>query len=165
MYKQVDTYCTSYLICQGAGVIRGKQLGELQLLRIPTKAWDVFSMDFITGLPKSVTYEGIYHATLVVVNKLSKMSHYILCRSDMTTGALAEVITQEVIRLHGVPSAIISDCGSLYTSLLWSNLIYSFRIKRRLSTAFHSQTDGQTERQNCVFEQYLRSYVNNQQDD
>ena len=75
MYKQVDAYCTSCLICQGARVIRGKQPGQLQPLPIPTKAWDVFSMDFITGLPESVAYRGIYHAILVVVDKLSKMCH------------------------------------------------------------------------------------------
>ena len=67
--------------------------------------------------------------------------------------------------MHGVTSVIISDRGLLFTSWLWANLIYSFRIKRRLSTAFHPQTDKQTERQNGVLEQYLRSYVNYQQDD
>ena len=83
----------------------------------------------------------------------------------MTAGELAEVITQEVLRLHGVPSAIISDRRSLFTSRLWANLMYSFRIERRLSKAFHPQTDKQTERQKSVLEQYLRSYVNYQQDD
>ena len=117
-YKQVDAYCTFCLICQGARVICGKQPGQLQPLPIPTKAWDVFSMDFITGLPESVAYGGRYDAILVVVDKLSKMCHYIPCRSDMTAGELAEVITREVIRLHGVPSAIISDRGSLFTSRL-----------------------------------------------
>ncbi len=83
----------------------------------------------------------------------------------MTGGELAEVIMQEVIRLHGVPSAIISDRESLFTSQLWANLMYSFRIERRLSTTFLPQTDRQTERLNSVLEQYLRSYVNFQQDD
>ncbi len=118
MYKQVDTYCTSCLICQGARVIRGKQPGQLQPFLIPTKACDVFSMDFIAGLPESVAYGGRYNAILVVVDELSKMCHYIPCRSDMTVGELAEVITREVIRLYGVPSAIISDRGSLFTSRL-----------------------------------------------
>ena len=122
-------------------------------------------MEFITGLPESVAYEGRYDAILVVVDKLSKMCHYIPCRSDMTARELAEVITREVIRLHGVPSAIISDRGSLFTSRLWANLMYSFRIERRLSKAFHPQTDGQTERRNSVLEQHLCSYVNYQQDD
>ncbi len=65
----------------------------------------------------------------------------------MTAGELAEVITREVIRLHRVPSAIVFDRGSLFTSRLWPNLMYSFRIERRLITAFHIQTDGQTKRQ------------------
>ncbi len=164
MYKQVDAYCTSCLICPGARVIREKQPGQLQPLLIPTKARDVFSIDFITGLPESVAYGGRYDAILVVVDKLSKMCNYIPCRSDMTAGELAKVITREVSRLHGVPSAITSDRGSLFTSQLWANLIYSFRIERRLSSAFHPQTNRQTERQNSVLEQYLRSYVNYQQD-
>ncbi len=143
-------------------MILGKQPCELQPLLIPTKALNVFSMDFITWLPESVVYRGIYNAIFVVVDKLSKMCHYIPCRSDMTARELAEVITQKVIRLHGVPSAIISDCGSLFTFRLWVHLIYSVHIERRLSTAFHPQNDGQTERRNGVLEQYLRSYVNYQ---
>ena len=71
-------------------------------------------MDFITWLSESVVYWDTYDAILVVVDKLSKMGHYIPCRSDMTAEELAEVITQEVIRLHGVPSAIISDRGSFF---------------------------------------------------
>ncbi len=165
MYKQVDAYCTSCLICQGARVIRVKQPGELQPFPIPTKAWDVLSMDFITRLSESFAYGGTYNAIFVLIDKLSKMCHYIRCRSDMTAGELAEVITQEVIRLHGVSSAIIFDRGSLFTSRLWANLMYSFRIKQQLSTAFHQQTDWQTQRQNSVLEQYLRSHVNYLQDD
>ncbi len=122
-------------------------------------------MDFITELPESVAYWWRYDAILVVVDKLSKMCFYIPCRSDITAGELAEVIPRGIIRLNGVPSAIISDRGLLFTFRLWANLMYSFRIKQRLSTAFHPQTDGQTERQNSVLEQYLRSYVKYQQDD
>ena len=83
-------------------------------------------MEFITWLPESVVYGGTYNAILVVVDKLSKKCHYILCGSDMTVGELAEVITQEVIRFHGVLSAMISDRGSLFIFLLWANLIYFF---------------------------------------
>ncbi len=105
----MDSYFTSCLICQGARVIREKQPGKLQPLPIPTKAWEVFSMDFITGLRESVAYGGTYDAILVVVYKLYKMCHYIPCPSDMTAGELAEV---------RVPSAIISDRGLLFTSRL-----------------------------------------------
>ena len=96
----------------------------------------------------------------MVIDKLSKMCRYIPCRSDITVGKLAEVI-----RLHGVFLSIISDCGSLFTSRLWANLVYSFHIERQLSTAFHPETNAQTEGQNSVLEQYLRNFVNYQQDD
>ena len=102
IYKQVDAYCISCLIYQGAWLIFEKQPGELRPVPIPIKSWDVFSMDFITELPESVAYRDKYNAILVVVDKLSKMCHYILCRSDMTVGELAEVITRKVIRLHWV---------------------------------------------------------------
>ncbi len=74
--------------------------------------------------------------------------------------------TRPRLGLHPItlPSAIISDHGSLFTSWLWANLMYSFHIEQRLSKGFHPQTDGQTERQNSVLEQYLRSYVNHQPD-
>ncbi len=165
MYKEVDAYCTSCLICQRARVIRGKQPGKLQLLSIRTKAWDVFNMNFITGLPESVAYGDRYDAILLVVDKLSKMYQYILFRSDMTAEELTVVITREVTRLHRVLSAMIYDRGSLFTSRLWANIMCSFHIEPRLSTAFHPQTDRQIERQNSVLEQYLRSYVNYQQVD
>ncbi len=142
MYTQVDSYCTSRLICKEARVICGKQSRQLRPLPIPAKASDVFPMDFITGLPESFEYRGTYNAIVVIVNKLSKMCHYIPCHSDITARELAEVITQEVIRLHRVHSAIISDCRSLFTPRLWRKLMYSFHIKRRLNTAFHPQTDG-----------------------
>ncbi len=164
MYKQVDAYSTSCLIYQKARVILEKQPGEPQLLRIPTKTWDIFSMDLITGLPESVTYGGTYNVILVVFDKPSKKFHYIPCRLEMTAGELAEVITREVIRLHKIPLAIISDRGSVFTSRFWPNLMYSFRIEQRLSTAFYPPTNRQTERQNSVLEQYLSSYVNYQQD-
>ncbi len=86
-------------------------------------------MKFITGLPESVTYESKYDAILVVVDKLSKTYHYILFRADMTVGELAEVITQEVICVHRVPSEVISDCGSLFISRFLTNFRYSFCIE------------------------------------
>ena len=162
--KQVEAYCTSFLICQGAIVIRGKQAGKLQPLPIPMKVWDVFSMDVITWLQESVTYGGTNYAIPVVVDKLSKIYHYIACFSNMTARKLDKVTKQEVIRLHGVIWAIISDRGTLFTSKLWVNLMYSFRIERQLTTAFHPQTNWQRERLNSHLEQYLRSYVNYHKD-
>ena len=164
MRKQIQEYCNSCLVCQGARVIRGKQPGLLQPIPIPKRAWEVLTLDFITGLPESHAYGGVYNAILVVVCKFSKMAHYIPARKDWTAGQLAEAFVREIVRLHGVPQALISDCGSVFTSQLWANLMFTLKIDRRLSTAFHPQTDGQTERQNSTLEQYLQSYVNYQQD-
>ncbi|SLM36152.1 Ribonuclease H-like domain [Lasallia pustulata] len=162
--KQIQEYCNSYLVCQGAWVICGKQPGLLQLIPIPKRAWEVLTLDFITGLPESYVYGGVYNGILVVVCKFSKMAHYIPARKDWTAGQLAEAFVREIIRLYGVPQALISDCGSVFTSRLWANLMFALKINCRLSTAFHPQTDGQTERQNSTLEQYLQSYVNYQQD-
>ena len=164
MRKQIQEYCNSCFVCQGARVIHGKQPGLLQPIPIPKRAWEVLTLDFITGLPESHAYGGVYNAILVVVCKFSKMAHYIPARKDWTAGQLAEAFVREIVRLHGVPQALISDCGSVFTSQLWANLMFTLKIDRRLSTAFHPQTDGQTERQNSTLEQYLRSYINYQQD-
>ena len=137
MYNEVDGYYTFCLICQRARVIRGKQSGELQLLHISTKTWDNFSISFIIGLSESVVYRDTYETILVVVDKLSQMRHYIPCRSDIRAGRSAKAIMREVIRLNRVPSAIISDLESLFTFRLWVNIMYSSRIERQLSTAFH----------------------------
>ena len=85
----------------------------------------------------------------------------------VTTDApgLAEVIIDVVVQHHGLLDSIISDQGAIFTSKFWSSLCYFLSIKRRLSTAFHPQTDGQTERQNSTMEAYLRAFVNFEQND
>jgi len=78
---------------------------------------------------------------------------------------LADHFFRQVIRLHGLPSSIVSDRGSLFTSDFWKRVLEALGISRNFSTAFHPQTDGQIERANATLEQYLRAYCNYQQDD
>ena len=78
---------------------------------------------------------------------------------------LAQVIIDIVVQHHGLPNSIITDWSSLFTSKFWSLLCYFLEIKKRLSTAFHPQTDSQTERQNSTIEAYLRAFVNWEQND
>ena len=92
------------------------------------------------------------------------MSHYIPITKTIKAKDLADVLIREVIRYHDLPSSIITDRGSLFTSEYYSSLCYALKIKKKASTAFHPQTDGQTERQNSTMEQYLRAYVNFAQD-
>jgi hypothetical protein len=92
------------------------------------------------------------------------MCHLVPCLK--TTGApeFARLFLDNVIRLHGIPESLVSDRGSIFTSHFWNSLASMMDLKRRLSTAFHPQTDGQTERMNQTVEQYLRIYCNYQQD-
>ena len=123
-------------------------------------------MDFVTGLPISTDWkEDSYNSILVIVNRLTKMVHYKPVKVTINALGLAEVIIDVVVRHHGLPDLIVTDQGSLFTSKLWSSLCYYLGIKRRLSTAFHPQTDGQTKRQNNTMEAYLRAFVNFEQND
>ena len=92
------------------------------------------------------------------------MAHYIPVTKKINAKQLADVIIREIVRYHGIPESIVTDRGSLFTSGFWSSLCYALKIKRKLSTAFHPQIDGQTERQNNTMEQYLRAHVNFTQD-
>jgi len=118
-------------------------------------------MDFITDLPQSEGYDTI----LVVIDRLTKMSKFIPCSKDLDARQFANLFMKEIVRLHGLPHDIITNRGTLFTSDLWKETTGKLGIERRLSTAFHPQTDGQTERTNAILEHYLRAYINYQQDD
>ena len=102
---------------------------------------------------------------LVIVDRLIKIVHYEPVKVTIDALGQAEVIINLVIWHHGLPNSIVTDKGSLFTSKFWSSLCYFLGVKRRLSTAFHPQTDGQTERQNSTMEAYLRAFVNFEQND
>ena len=118
-------------------------------------------MDFVTGLPILIEWKGDnYNSILVIVDRLIKIVHYKPVKVTIGAPGLAEVIINVVVRHYGLSDSIVTNRGSLFTSKFWSLLCYLLGIKRRLSTAFHSQTDGQTERQNSTMEAYLRVFVN-----
>jgi hypothetical protein len=112
-------------------------------------------MDFVEGLPHS----GSANALLVVVDKLSKFAHFIPMRHPFTTATVARLFMDHVYRLHGMPLAIISDCDRIFTSAFWKSLFSLFGTSLRMSTAYHLQTDGQTERVNQCLETFLRYFA------
>ena len=123
-------------------------------------------MDFVTGLPILTDWKGdSYDSILVIVDRFTKMVYYEPVKVTIDAPELAKVILNVVVWHRGLPDSIVSDRGSLFTSKFWSSLCYFLGIKRRLSTAFHPQTDGQTERQNSTMEAYLRAFVNFEQND
>ncbi len=123
-------------------------------------------MDFVTGLPISADWKSdSYDSILVIVERLTKMVYYEPYKVTIDALGLAKVIIDVVVHHHRVPESIVTDQGSLFTYKFWSLLCYFLGIKKKLSTAFHPQTDGQTERQNSTIKTYLRAFVNWKQDD
>jgi hypothetical protein len=117
-------------------------------------------MDFITGSPNLKGHDAIW----VVVDRLTKMRHFVPCSTTIDAEGLANLFITHIFRLHGLPDTIVSDRGPQFASRYWKHLCYSLKIEPRLSTAFHPEMDGQIERTNSIMEQYLWAYVNYQQD-
>lgn len=168
MKSNVKDYVDTCQICQKAKAPRHKSHGRLQVLQEVKNPWSSITMDFITGLPSSFSTRGKKRdqdAILVVVDRYTKMARYLPCSKKLDAEDLAELLVREIFEKHGVPENIVSDRGVLFTSKYWSTFCFYLRVTRKLSTAFHSQTDGQTEIQNQILERYLRNYVNHKQTD
>jgi len=127
---------------------------------IPEKLWTHILADFITKLPLAQKYDSI----LVVVDRLTKMVHFIPTTEKTLAEGLARLFRDNMWKLHGLPESIISDRGPQFVAGLMKELNGMLGIKSKLSTAFHSQTDGQTERVNQELEQYLRMFIDHRQE-
>jgi hypothetical protein len=161
MREDIADFVRSCATCARTKTPRHKPYGLLKQLPIPDRPWESVSMDFIEGLPLSEGYDSI----LVIIDRLSKMGLFIPTHKSITAPALARIYVHHVFSKHGIPSDIVSDRGSEFTSHFWQSLGELLNIKSKMSTAYHPQTDGQTERTNQTLEAYLRAYINYQQDD
>ena len=155
MKTAVKHFVQSCAICQQSKYDRSKSPGLLQPLPVPDSAWQVISMDFIEGLPFSQSFNCV----LVIVDLLTKYGHFIPLRHPFIVVIVAKSFFQHVYRLHGLPSSIISDCDRIFTSHFWSELFKLADVSLCCSTAYHPQSDGQTERLNQCLETYLRCFV------
>ncbi|XP_071718933.1 uncharacterized protein [Rutidosis leptorrhynchoides] len=143
MKKDVARYFGKCLTCQQVKIKHQRASGLLQPLDIPVWKWDDISMDFVCGLPKTVKR---HDAIWVVIDRLTKSAHFLPIRMDYSVSKLSELFQQEIVRLHGVPSSIVSDRDPRFTSRFWKGLQKAWGTRLKLSTAFHPQTDGQSER-------------------
>ena len=136
--------------------------GLLHSLPIPDIPWESISTDLIISLPLTTTG---FDAILVWVDRLTKMVH--LCPALTSFGAeqWARAFVDNVVRLHGIPKSIVSDRDSRFTGHFWTAVCKLLDIKQAMSTSFHPQTDGQTERANRTLEDMLRHYINPSQND
>ena len=151
----VTQYVQSCEICQQAKVEHTKLPGLLQPLPVPARAWKVVSMDFIEGLPKSQSYNVI----LVVIDKFSKYAHFLPLAHPYTALSVAQLYFNNIYKLHGLPKAIISDRDRIFTSSLRQELFKLSDTQLLMSSSYHPQTDGQTERLNQCLEAFLRCSV------
>ena len=163
--RDVKEYIHRCPACQLNKIRRHKPWGLLSPLPVPDTAWRHFSLDFVTDLPVSKDARGNeYDSILVLIDRFSKYVRYFPVTKTITAQRLAELLLEQCFLPQGPPDTLLSDRGSVFTSQFWSDICYHLKIVHRLSTAFHPQTDGQTERQNQELETYLRIYMNYQQD-
>nr|KYP69532.1 Transposon Ty3-I Gag-Pol polyprotein [Cajanus cajan] len=156
MKKDIAEFVSACLVCQKAKIEHQKPSGLLQPLSIPEWKWDSISMDFVVALPR--TRKG-HDSIWVIVDKLTKSAHFLPVNIRYSLEKLARLYIDEIVRLHGIPSSIVSDRDPRFTSRFWESLQQALGTQLRLSSACHPQTDGQTERTIQSLEDLLRACV------
>ncbi|KAL0444386.1 UNVERIFIED_CONTAM: Transposon Tf2-11 polyprotein [Sesamum latifolium] len=138
-----------------------KKAGLLQPLPIPTRPWESVSMDYISGLPKV----GDLGSIIVVVDRLSKYATFIAAPKHVTAERTAHLFFKHIVKYWGLPKDIVSDRDSHFIGVFWTELFKIFGSKLSMSSSYHPQSDGQTERFNSMLEEYLRHFVRGTQKD
>ena len=157
MKTMIADYVRGCVTCAATKPSLEKPAGTLRPLPIPEKPWRVISVDFVGPLPRTPDY---FNHILVVVDKFSRMAHFIPTTTNVTAKETAELLLTNVVRLHGLPDAIISDRGHEFVAALFQEVWKAMGTELRMSTAYHPQSDGQTERVNRELEQQLRTHAN-----
>ena len=159
MSRDVAEYIRSCPACQQSKATNRAPGGLLHPLATPNVPFEQISTDLITALPAS----GGYNAVLTFVDRLTKAVHFVPTTKDVTAKQLAQLFFANIFRVHGLPKVIVSDRDPKFTSKFWTHLFGMVGTKLAMSTAFHPQTDGQTERAHRTLEDMLRSFVNDRQ--
>ncbi|XP_065636169.1 uncharacterized protein LOC136070305 [Quercus suber] len=155
MKQDLKDYIKCCDICQRIKHETSRPAGLLQPLAIPHTPWTSISMDFVEGLPKSQKQEVV----LVVVDRLTKFVHFIPLSYPYTTAKVASLFMQHIFKLHGMPTSIVSDRDPIFTSKFWEELFRLQGVELAMSSAYHPQSDGQTEVVNKSLEQFLRAFA------
>jgi transposase InsO family protein len=155
MRQDIRKYIAQCSVCQSTKYETKKPGGLLQPLPVPSGIWEDLSLDFITGLPPSHGCTTI----LVVVDRFSKGAHFGALPPTYTAYKVAQLFLDMVCKHHGVPRSLVSDRDPIFISQFWRELFKLSGTQLHMSTAYHPETDGQTEVLNRSLEQYLRAFV------
>ena len=155
MKHDVHKFCDKCLVCKKA---KSKVMphGLYTPLPVPEHPWIDISMDFVLGLPRS---KGGKDSIFVVVDRFSKMAHFIACKKVDDACHVVDLFFKEVVRLHGLPRSIVSDRDSKFFSHFWQTLWGKIGTKLLFSTTCHPQTDGQTKVVNRTLSTLLRVVI------
>lgn len=156
MKREIGSYIAKCDICQRVKAGHQRPAGLLQPLQIPEWKWDSVGMGFITGLPTSSRGND---SIWVIVDRLSKVAHFLPVKTPYQRSKLAELYIARIVSLHGVPKNIVSDRGTQFTSRFCTKVQEGLGTRLDFNTAYHPQTDGQTERVNQILEDMLRACV------
>ncbi|MCO5566534.1 hypothetical protein L7F22_020211 [Adiantum nelumboides] len=156
MKGDIQAYVSKCVVCQKTKYDRGKQPSLLQPLPIRDSPWESISMDFIFGLPKSIHGNtGIW----TIVDRFSKQAHFIPVKKTIKAHQMATLFISQVFKYHGLPTSIVSDRDPRMTSNFWKGLFENLGTRLNFSSAYHPQTDGQSEIANLTFVDLLKAYV------
>ncbi|KAL6573208.1 hypothetical protein OROMI_012824 [Orobanche minor] len=156
MKRDIGVFVERCMICQQVKAEHQRPGGLLQPLEIPEWKWEHITMDFVVGLPRTMRKND---AIWVIVDRLTKSSHFLPVRMTYGMEQYARIYIREIMRLHGVPVSIVSDRDPRFTSKFWKSLQSALGTKLNFSTAYHPQTDGQSERTIKTLEDLLRACV------
>ncbi|RVW78377.1 Transposon Ty3-G Gag-Pol polyprotein [Vitis vinifera] len=156
MKRDIAQFVAQCLVCQQVKAEHQRPAGSLQPLAIPEWKWEHITMDFVIGLPRTL---GGNNVIWVIVDRLTKSAHFLPMKVNFSLDRLASLYVKEIVRMHGVPVSIVSDRDPRFTSRFWHSLQKALGTKLSFSTAFHPQTDGQSERVIQVLEDLLRACI------
>ena len=162
----IREYCELCVVCKRNKASKHKLYENLQFLFISEFRWADFTMNFVTKFSINRDWnKTVYDFILVVINRFTKIIHYVSITKTIFAKNLTEIFMRKIIKLHNIFASVITDRNTIFTSKFYSTLIYCLKIKHKLSTIFHSQIDDQTKKLNAFIKQYLRIYVNFEQND
>ncbi len=165
MVTDVKAFCETCHTCKTSKPSNQKPYGLLNPLATPSYPWESIGIDFVGPLPESRNRDGQFDSITVVICLLTAMVHLIPSRINYNASQLAELVFENIYKIHGLPQKIISDRDVLFTSTFWSRLHRLIGTKLRLSSAYHPQSDGSTERANRTVTQMLRQCIQSDQRD